>query len=84
MIDLKLQPLRSHYDLSEDEINGEISNILDLSEKFDISYMEVLETIKMLENRRTNDIKVDSADIIDEHLHEIKQMINIYLQQYCS
>jgi len=84
MIDLKLQPPRQKYYVSYDEIFGEISNILELSKEFDISYTEVLETIKMLENRRTNDISVDSGDIIDEHLHEIKQMINIYLQQYCS
>jgi hypothetical protein len=84
MIHLKLQKPRAYNNLTPDEINGEILNILDLSEKFDISYMEVLETIKMLENRRSNDITVDSGNIIDEHLHEIKQMINIYLQQYCS
>jgi hypothetical protein len=59
MIHLKLQPPREKYTVSNDEINEEISNILDFCEEFDISYMEVLETIKMLENRRTNDIKVD-------------------------
>jgi hypothetical protein len=84
MIDLKLQNPRAYNNLTPDEMNGEILYILALSEKFDISYMEVLETIKMLENRRSNDITVDSGDIIDEHLHEIKQMINIYLQQHCS
>jgi hypothetical protein len=84
MIDLKLQPKRSCENILFSDIKQRIEDVLELSVKYNLSYSDVIETYKMLQQERSNDIKVSSGDIMDEHLHEIKQMLNIFVNQYCE
>ena len=58
------QPRKNHnYDLYE-----EIEEFKHIAEKNKISYSELLETIKILELRRKNDLYIDNWDILDEQL----------------
>jgi hypothetical protein len=55
MIDLKLQPNRSYENVLFSDIKQRIEDVLELSVKYNLSYSDVIETYKMLQQERSND-----------------------------
>lgn len=49
-------------------INTEIGHIRKIAQENGISYMEVVETMKLMEQERMGDLFVDSGDKMDENL----------------
>jgi methyl-accepting chemotaxis protein len=53
----------------------EIELILEIQEKFSLTYDQILETLKLLENRRKNNILVEIADLQDEHIERMVEAV---------
>lgn len=67
------QPERKQYNYILDD---EIQNFKDIAKQNNISYWELLDTIKILELKRKNDLFIANWDILDEQLAWFWQLFN--------
>lgn len=66
----------------EADIMNEISLLKDLSKAMDITYDQVVDTCRMLELRRRNDLYVNNGDTFDEQMAGLGILLESFIDQF--
>lgn len=69
------QPPRDPYSVSTREIERFLVTIQDLSTRYDMPPETVIEAIKVLEMRRSNDAYVENGNNFDSHIQGIGELL---------
>jgi hypothetical protein len=72
---------RNYYRVeSEEDIISEIEQFKEIQKKTGITYENVIETCKMLELRRQNNLYADNGDAFDEQMGGFGELLKNYLE----
>lgn len=72
---------QDYFEVSDMELGDEIERIEVFAKDFQLTYSQVLETLKHLENRRKNNLITKIADVVDNRMIELGESLESSLRR---
>jgi hypothetical protein len=72
---------RNYYDINDSGLQGHLDRIQYLSRTYDMSVRDVIEAQRVLELARTNNIRVEAGDYLDEQIGGFGEILKDLINQ---